>query len=128
MHDLKRVSYESHEVVYCPTCQTGGKVLADRRLSRLVEVGPRLSRSDLVEVGPHLPDRDLGAVGDGDEIELAGIGARRTASPAASAPVRSTVRASGGDHHVHERRVGYDHACAGLQGRDPKGRVALVEL
>jgi formamidopyrimidine-DNA glycosylase len=36
-NDLKRVSYESHEVVYCPQCQTGGKVLADRRLSRLVK-------------------------------------------------------------------------------------------
>jgi formamidopyrimidine-DNA glycosylase len=35
--DLQRVSYESHEVVYCPRCQTGGKVLADRRLSRLVK-------------------------------------------------------------------------------------------
>jgi formamidopyrimidine-DNA glycosylase len=35
--DMKRVSYESHEVVYCPQCQTGGKVLADRRLSRLVK-------------------------------------------------------------------------------------------
>ena len=34
--DLRRVSYESHEVAYCPTCQTGGKILADRRLSRLV--------------------------------------------------------------------------------------------
>jgi formamidopyrimidine-DNA glycosylase len=34
--DLRRVSYESHEVAYCPHCQTGGKVLADRRLSRLV--------------------------------------------------------------------------------------------
>ena len=34
--DLRRVSYESHEVSYCPTCQTGGKVLADRRLSRLI--------------------------------------------------------------------------------------------
>jgi formamidopyrimidine-DNA glycosylase len=34
--DLRRVSYESHEVTYCPQCQTGGKVLADRRLSRLV--------------------------------------------------------------------------------------------
>jgi formamidopyrimidine-DNA glycosylase len=34
--DLRRVSYDSHEVAYCPTCQTGGKVLADRRLSRLV--------------------------------------------------------------------------------------------
>ena len=35
--DLKRVSYESHEIAYCPRCQTGGKVLADRRLSRLVK-------------------------------------------------------------------------------------------
>ncbi|MDQ6928625.1 MAG: Fpg/Nei family DNA glycosylase [Actinomycetota bacterium] len=34
--DLRRVSYESYEVTYCPTCQTGGKVLADRRLSRLI--------------------------------------------------------------------------------------------
>lgn len=34
--DLRRVSYESHEMAYCPTCQTDGKILADRRLSRLV--------------------------------------------------------------------------------------------
>jgi formamidopyrimidine-DNA glycosylase len=35
--DLRRVSYESHEVVYCPQCQTGGKVLADRRTSRFLK-------------------------------------------------------------------------------------------
>ena len=34
--DLRRVWYESHEIAYCPACQTGGKVLADRRLSRIV--------------------------------------------------------------------------------------------
>lgn len=34
--DLRRVSYESYEIAYCPACQTDGKVLADRRLSRLV--------------------------------------------------------------------------------------------
>jgi formamidopyrimidine-DNA glycosylase len=34
--DLRRVSYGSHDVAYCPACQTGGKVLADRRMSRLV--------------------------------------------------------------------------------------------
>ena len=33
---LNRVSYESHEVVYCTSCQTKGRVLADRRLSRLL--------------------------------------------------------------------------------------------
>jgi formamidopyrimidine-DNA glycosylase len=35
-NDLRRVSYESHEVTYCPICQTGGQVLADRRMSRLL--------------------------------------------------------------------------------------------
>jgi formamidopyrimidine-DNA glycosylase len=34
--ELKRVSFESYEITYCPRCQTGGKVLADRRLSRIV--------------------------------------------------------------------------------------------
>lgn len=34
--DLRRISYEAYEITYCPPCQTGGKVLADRRLSRLV--------------------------------------------------------------------------------------------
>ena len=34
---LRRISYESHEIAYCPACQTGGKVLADRRMSRLVK-------------------------------------------------------------------------------------------
>lgn len=33
---LERVSYEAYEITYCPACQTGGKVLADRRLSRLL--------------------------------------------------------------------------------------------
>lgn len=34
--DLRRVSYEGYEVTYCPACQTKGKVLADRRMSRLI--------------------------------------------------------------------------------------------
>ncbi len=33
---LARVDYEEHSVYYCPSCQTGGKVLKDRRLSRLL--------------------------------------------------------------------------------------------
>lgn len=33
---LERVAFESHEIAYCPTCQTAGRVLADRRLSRLL--------------------------------------------------------------------------------------------
>jgi formamidopyrimidine-DNA glycosylase len=35
--NLRRVSFESYEMSYCAACQTGGKVLADRRLSRLLK-------------------------------------------------------------------------------------------
>jgi len=34
---MRRVSYDAYEVTYCPPCQTDDKVLADRRLSRLVK-------------------------------------------------------------------------------------------
>ena len=33
---IARVDYEEHTVYYCPNCQTGGRVLKDRRLSRLL--------------------------------------------------------------------------------------------
>jgi formamidopyrimidine-DNA glycosylase len=33
---VREVSYATRSFQYCPTCQTGGKVLADRRLSRLL--------------------------------------------------------------------------------------------
>lgn len=35
--DLRRVSYEAYEITYCPLCQTGGQILADRRMSRLLK-------------------------------------------------------------------------------------------
>jgi formamidopyrimidine-DNA glycosylase len=33
---VQRIRYASNETNYCPTCQTGGKLLADRGLSRLL--------------------------------------------------------------------------------------------
>ena len=33
---LRRVDYEEHTIFYCASCQTGGKILKDRRLSRLL--------------------------------------------------------------------------------------------
>ncbi len=33
---VQRIRYASNETNYCPTCQTGGRVLADRGLSRLL--------------------------------------------------------------------------------------------
>ena len=33
---IRRVSFDEHTVFYCPHCQTGDRILADRRLSRLL--------------------------------------------------------------------------------------------
>jgi len=33
---LAQVDFEEHTIYYCPDCQTGGRVLKDRRLSRLL--------------------------------------------------------------------------------------------
>ena len=33
---LHRVDFEEHTITYCPACQTGGRILKDRRLSRLL--------------------------------------------------------------------------------------------
>ena len=34
---VQRIRYASRETNYCPNCQTGGKLLADRALSRLLK-------------------------------------------------------------------------------------------
>jgi formamidopyrimidine-DNA glycosylase len=33
---IAQVDFESHTIFYCPTCQTGGRTLKDRRMSRLL--------------------------------------------------------------------------------------------
>ncbi len=33
---IAQVDFESHTIYYCPECQTGGRVLKDRRMSRLL--------------------------------------------------------------------------------------------
>lgn len=34
---VREVAYAERSFQYCPTCQTGGKILADRRMSRLLK-------------------------------------------------------------------------------------------
>ena len=36
---VRRIRYKTRETNYCATCQTGGKGLADRSLSRLLKDG-----------------------------------------------------------------------------------------
>jgi formamidopyrimidine-DNA glycosylase len=33
---IARVDFDEHTIYYCPTCQTGGRILKDRRLSKLL--------------------------------------------------------------------------------------------
>ncbi|MGH9742762.1 MAG: Fpg/Nei family DNA glycosylase [Candidatus Acidiferrum sp.] len=51
---IQRIRYASNETNYCPVCQTGGKLLADRALSRLLrEDWPRsLDELDLLTSKP----------------------------------------------------------------------------
>ena len=34
---LEAVHFEDYVIAYCPSCQTGGRTLKDRRLSRLLK-------------------------------------------------------------------------------------------
>jgi formamidopyrimidine-DNA glycosylase len=51
---IQRIRYASNETNYCPTCQTGGRLLADRALSRLLrEDWPRsMEELELVMAKP----------------------------------------------------------------------------
>jgi formamidopyrimidine-DNA glycosylase len=47
---VQRIRYASNETNYCPTCQTGGKLLADRALSRLLRADWPRSVEELEDV------------------------------------------------------------------------------
>jgi DNA-formamidopyrimidine glycosylase len=67
---IREVSFADSSLQYCPTCQTGGKPLADRRLSRLLKLAQtragsggaayRLASADEVYVGRRHPGGDPG--------------------------------------------------------------------
>jgi formamidopyrimidine-DNA glycosylase len=46
---VQRIVYASNETNYCATCQTGGKLLADRSLSRLLKDDWPATLEDLEE-------------------------------------------------------------------------------
>ena len=58
---VRRIRYASNETNYCPQCQTGGRLLADRALSRLLkEDWPRTPEElemRLTSSSPDKPDR-----------------------------------------------------------------------
>jgi formamidopyrimidine-DNA glycosylase len=48
---VQRIVYASNETNYCAQCQTGGKLLADRALSRLLGEDWPKSLEELEEMG-----------------------------------------------------------------------------
>jgi formamidopyrimidine-DNA glycosylase len=57
---IQRIRYAANEANYCPTCQTGGKLLADRALSRLLKEDWPRSLEDLEQ---YKNERRLGGPG-----------------------------------------------------------------
>ena len=55
---VQRIVYAENESNYCPICQTGGKLLADRALSQLL-------RGDWPKTLEELEERKKGAVSEG---------------------------------------------------------------
>jgi formamidopyrimidine-DNA glycosylase len=51
---IQRIVHAENETNYCPRCQTGGKLLADRALSRLL-------KSDWPRTAEELEERRLGS-------------------------------------------------------------------
>lgn len=49
---VQRIVYADNETNYCPTCQTGGKLLADRSMSRLLRADWPRSVDELEEKRP----------------------------------------------------------------------------
>jgi formamidopyrimidine-DNA glycosylase len=52
---VQRIVHAENESNYCPTCQTGGKLLADRALSRLLKADWPRSIEEL-EARKHVPE------------------------------------------------------------------------
>jgi len=50
---IQRIRYASNETNYCPNCQTGGKLLADRALSRLLKEDWPRSQEELENLTTH---------------------------------------------------------------------------
>lgn len=55
---VQRIVYAENEANYCPVCQTGGKVLADRSLSRLLKNDWPKTIEDLERLRPRAPGKE----------------------------------------------------------------------
>jgi formamidopyrimidine-DNA glycosylase len=73
---VQRIRYAENETNYCPTCQTGGTLLADRALSRLLRGEWPRTLSELEEKTQKSAARGGGAAAESRETGR-GIPVRR---------------------------------------------------
>jgi formamidopyrimidine-DNA glycosylase len=90
---VQRIVYADNEANYCPTCQTEGRLLADRSLSRLLkEDWPRtleeLEERKALRVTPPPPAEPASPVRDATTSRGTGAGTRRSTSRSGRKSVR----------------------------------------
>jgi len=61
---IQRIRYATNEANYCPTCQTGGRLLADRGLSRLLRDDWPRTLEEMARRKPTRPEADARVRGD----------------------------------------------------------------
>ena len=111
---IAQVDFEEHTIYYCPECQTGGRVLKDRRLSRCCAERPCCRPSTAaIET-------------DSDELAHGRADARRLRSRRLrpdGAPPRAAGRGSVARECVRRRRLPSARARVFLR---PRGRARLL--
>jgi formamidopyrimidine-DNA glycosylase len=73
---IREVSFADSSLQYCPTCQTGGKPLADRRLSRLLKLADEVAAAQVGSGAGWLRRASSGGAADrlaaADEVNVGG--------------------------------------------------------
>ena len=129
---LARVDFEEHTIYYCPTCQTGGRSLKDRRLSRLLALSCPARCYVLRDDRPAASRRRHAGVRAAGRLALSRAGvtgrpARRSGSAAArsekliAAEIDCTVDLDPDQKGVHMSRFPELFEEAIERGRDRRG-------
>ena len=75
---IEHVDFEEHTIFYCPECQTGGRLLKDRRLSRLLRCAGcsrpsttgRALVTELLAANPELDVFEAAALGRAERLQV----------------------------------------------------------
>jgi len=125
---VREVSFADSALQYCPTCQTGGKPLADRRLSRLLKLQMGRGQRDGLRSGRHASPpcvksrRHTARIRRPIQSEMSAPAARpRWFTGPSPSPQTTPTKSPSGFGGLPRRR-----GPAPRRGRPPRGRLAGV--